>query len=93
MKTFQATSRYDRKKVKEVRSYRSITLEEAKNLKCGAHIQVLDRNGQVANAKVNGAVKRWKRDLDRIEIPCKYGLYEYFTLTNRDFDTIVVAID
>ena len=93
MKTIEAVSRYDRRKVKEVRTYRSITLDEAKALSYGDHIKVLDRHGAVADAKVNGAVKRWKREPDRIEIPCKYGLYEYFTLTNRDYDTIVVEVD
>lgn len=93
MNTFKAVSRYDRKKVKEQRTYRSITLEEAKNLKYGDHIKVLDRHGAVADAKVNGQVKRWKREPDRISIPCKYGLYEYFTLTNSDYEQIVVEVE
>ena len=93
MKTIEAVSRYDRKKNPEVRTYRSITLDEAKALSYGDHVKILDRNGAVADAKINGAVRRWKRDVDRIEIPCKYGLYEYFTLTNHDYDSIVVEVD
>lgn len=34
--------------------------------------------------KVNGKVRRWKRETGRVEIPCKYGLYEYFVLNERD---------
>jgi hypothetical protein len=42
--------------------------------------------------KINGKVRRWKRDPDRVEIPTKYGLYEYFTFTNNDYDRIVVPV-
>lgn len=93
MDTFEAVSRYDKRKNPEKRTYRSITLDEAKALEYGDHIKVLDRHGAVADAKVNGKVRRWKREPDRIEIPCKYGLYEYFTLTNHNYTDIVVEVD
>jgi hypothetical protein len=89
-KIIETTSGYDRSKNPEVKRYRSITLNEAKNL--SGHAKILDRHGKVRDIKINGKVKRWKREPDRIEIPCKYGLYEYFTLTNRDYTDIVVEI-
>jgi hypothetical protein len=65
--------------------FRHMTLEEAKMLGYGDSIWVLARDGSARRVKVNGAVKRWKREPDRIEVPFKYGLYEYGTFQNRDF--------
>jgi hypothetical protein len=92
MDIIEATSGYGRKKVKTVSRYRSITLEEAKDLSRGDSVIILDRQGEVRSVKINGKVRRWKRSPDRIEIPCKYGLYEYFTLTNQDYTRIVVPV-
>ena len=85
--------RGDRRKNPEVNRYRRITLAEAKLLRYGQRVYILDRNGRVAEAKVNGQPKTWKRDASRIEIPMKYGLYEYFTLTARDYDDILILED
>jgi hypothetical protein len=30
----------------------------------------------------NGSTKRWKRTIDKFVIPVKYGLYEYYNITN-----------
>jgi len=49
-----------------------------------SHVWVRSQHGDARTVKVNGKVRRWKRDTGRIEIPCKYGLYEYFTLEARD---------
>jgi hypothetical protein len=65
--------------------FRRMTLEEGKTLKYGDSIWVLARDGSARRAKVNGAVKRWKREPDRIEVPFKYGMYEYGTFHTRDF--------
>jgi len=70
-----------RKKVPDRINIRQITLDEAKAL--GSYygsLYVLDRNGNAANVRRNGAVKRWKRDPDRIEVSFKYGMYENFRL-------------
>lgn len=91
MNIIEATSGYDRSKNPVVKRYRPITLSEAKALT--GHAKIVDRHGRVRDIKINGAVKRWKRDVNRIEIPCKYGLYEYFTLTNHDYTRIVVEVD
>lgn len=65
--------------------FRHMTLEEGKLLGYGDHIWVLARDGSARRVKVNGAVKRWKREPDRIEVPFKYGMYEYGTFQSRDF--------
>jgi len=65
--------------------FRPMTVEEAKLLNYGDHIWIVAVDGSARQVKVNGAVKRWKRDLNRIEVPFKYGMYEYGTLYNRDF--------
>ena len=57
-----------------------------------SHIAVRDRNGNWRRVKVNGAVRTWKRDPQRIEVPCKYGMYEYFTLTTRDINDVLIPV-
>jgi hypothetical protein len=84
--------RSDRRKNPEIKQYRRISRQEAKNLTCGQEINMIDRQGKVANARINGKVRLWKRDKERIEIPCKYGLYEYFTLDKYNYDDIVIPI-
>ena len=65
--------------------FRPMTLEEAKLLNYGDHIWFLANDGSARQVKVNGQVKRWKRDPDRIEVPVKYGMYEHATFYSRDF--------
>jgi hypothetical protein len=82
----------DKRKNPEMKEYRSITLEEAKNLDSVSHCLVLLNNGNVGTVKINGKVKRWKREIDRIEIPIKYGLYEYTTLDNTTYQRLLKEI-
>lgn len=56
----------------------ALTLDELKALRGGEQLQFLDRNGKVRNCTINGKCRTWKRDATRIEVPCKYGLYEFF---------------
>lgn len=65
--------------------FRPMLLEEAKMLRYGEHIWALARDGSAVRVKVNGTPKRWKKDPDRIEVPYKYGMYEYGTFYTRDF--------
>lgn len=55
-----------------------------------SHIEVRDRLGNARRVKVNGKVRTWKRDTNRIEVPCKYGLYEYFILTAHDIEDVLI---
>lgn len=54
------------------------------------HIWVRTHDNKARRVKVNGAVRLWKRDPNRIEVPCKYGLYEYFTLHARDIKDVLI---
>ena len=92
METMQLVSGYDRSKNPVKSSYRSITLAEAKKLQYGDKVLFIDQHGKVRECKVNGKPKTWKRDETRIEIPAKYGLYEYYTFTSSDFDRIVIPV-
>jgi len=56
--------------------YRFLTLDEIKSLGSGERVAFLANDGTVREITINGEVKRWKRDLDRVEISVKYGLYE-----------------
>ena len=49
-------------------------------------------NGDARNCKVNGKVRTWKRDKNRIEIPLKYGMYEYAVFTRRDVERILIPV-
>lgn len=60
-----------------------ITLEQAKSLQCGVilyHVIYKNADNSPQRWKVNGKVKRWKREPDRIEIPIKHGLRDFGTL-------------
>ena len=67
-----------------------ITLEDAKfNLKIGQilyHIRDTNRDGSPQRWKVNGHAHNWKRKPDRVEVPLRYGLYNYAYLTERHLD-------
>lgn len=71
-----------------------ITLEEAKALTHNTilyhrHNKNADKTSQ--RWKVNGKVKRWKRQPDRIEVPMKHGLWMYGTLTDEDLSVVSLS--
>ena len=60
-------------------------LTEALQLSYGdtiEHKTLQNADGSAMRFKVNGKVKTWKRDKQRIAIPLKHGLYDYGYLTN-----------
>ena len=64
-----------------------ITLEQAKNLKWGdelLHVEWKNADKSAMRFKVNGQVKTWKRNPNKIRVPLKYGLYEFGYLVNED---------
>ena len=75
METLELVSAYDRPTNPPIRRYRRLTLAEIRAL--SGHALVIRNDGKVAQVKINGAVKTWKRDPSRVEVPVKYGLYEY----------------
>lgn len=73
-----------------------ITIEQAKQLTYGSEIHANDyfnSNGTCQRFRLNGKVRTWKRDLNRIEIPVKRGLYQYYTITNRELDQFHLVED
>lgn len=65
----------------------SLTLEQAKNLQPGQELWAnfsFNKRGIPRKVKVNGKVRTWKRNPERVQIPYKYGLYEYGYITERD---------
>jgi hypothetical protein len=58
-----------------------ITLEQAKQLKPGDIL--INEHGK--RWRVNGQVKTWKTDNERIRVPLKHGLYAYDALETHDF--------
>ena len=64
--------------------FRSMNLEEVKALKSGNHIWAQANDMSAKQVKINGKVRTWKRDVTRVEVPFKYGLYEYGTFSLSD---------
>lgn len=60
---------------------RPMSSSEVKALTSGDTVKFLANDGTLRNIKVNGAVRTWKRDPNRVEVPVKYGMYEYATLS------------
>lgn len=62
-----------------------ITLEQAKQLNYGDILysnEYVNSDNTPQRFRVNGSVKTWKTDPNRIRIPLKRGLREYGELTN-----------
>lgn len=58
------------------------------------HIWIHGNQGDARQVKVNGAVRTWKRDPSRVEIPVKYGLYEYHTMDAREgMERVLIPIE
>ena len=80
-----------------------ITLQQAKKLTYGDMIysnRFLNASNEFPiRWRVNGQVKRWKRDPDRLQIPVKHGLYNHAYLchgkiSNRVYiDSIVLELE
>ena len=92
MEIFEAHSGYDRRKKPEKKRWRYMTLEEGRALSYGDHVKFLSVQGDVRDVKINGAVKTWKRDADRTEIPFKYGMYEYDYARNSTDSTGALCV-
>lgn len=81
MATHVLRSGYDRRKKHYTEStYRTMTREEVLGLHYGQHVTFLANDGSARILKVNGRVRTWKRDANRVEVPIKYGLYECHTM-------------
>ena len=71
-----------------------ITVKQAKELQHGDmlyHVKNKNVDGSPQRWKVNGQVKTWKRDLDRVKVPLKFGLYGYDYLENDSLDLVCLT--
>jgi hypothetical protein len=93
MEAIELINAYDRKK-KEVLRFRNPAdlWELIQHCESNHHIWFRANDGMARQCKVNGAVRRWKRDLTRIEIPVKYGMYEYAILTAADIGRVLIPL-
>ena len=92
METLTVVDGYSKGKV--TGTYRNPSTVEEMRTWCEnhSHITALDVRGQSRTVKVNGRVRTWKRDPNRIEVPYKYGLYEYGTFTADDIHRILIPV-
>jgi len=81
MNTTEATFRSDRHKSPKKYVVRELEFDELKSLH--GRVKVLDRAGRIAEVKIT-SVKSWKRRPLDLDIHCKYGLYDYFTVSVRN---------
>ena len=71
-----------------------ITLDQAKELTIGTilyHVSNRNADNTPQRWRVNGMVKTWKRDLTRVKVPLKYGMYGYDYLTENDLDLVCLT--
>lgn len=71
----------DRKVIPTMLPYRAMTEPEVRALRSGQSVSLVLNNGRVGSVRLNGKVRTWKRDATRLEIPIKYGLYEFATFS------------
>lgn len=84
MTTMDLTSGYDYKinrGKRPTRKYRTMTKDEILQLVPSQVVPFLANDGTCRNIKINGKVRAWKRNPDRVEVPVKYGTYEYHTFS------------
>lgn len=84
MLTFYAHLQGDRRKSPMRLKHVTLTREEILALRPGQHIGCRLLSGGVGQVKINGKIKTWKREPDRVEVPVKYGMYECARLSLQD---------
>lgn len=70
-----------------------LKLQRAKELKHGEVVYIRSFfDERIQKWRVNGNVKRWKRQPDRIQIPIKFGIYNFGYITNHNINLFEVEI-
>jgi len=92
--TFRVIDGYDRSAHPRSLLVRKFTLQDIERLETGrGEVLILDRHGKARRARMNGGLKRWKRDATRFEQSFSYGMYEHFRLTTQQMlDQLVVEV-
>ena len=81
METKMLVMQSDRKEHPTALPFRAMTRAEVLALSYGDHVWIVLLNGRVGEVKINGKVRTWKRDPDRVEVSVRRGMYEYATLS------------
>ena len=71
-----------------------LTIRQAKELYIGQvlyHVRHRNADGSPQRWKVNGRVKTWKRDPDRVEVPMKHGMKTCDYLTEKILDELCLT--
>jgi hypothetical protein len=94
MQTIELEVGYGHKSKHELKQFRNPVglAEMIRHCDSNSHIWFKSLDGTARRAKVNGKVRTWKRDPGRIEIPVKYGMYEYGVFSASDIDRILIEI-
>lgn len=73
--------------------YRSMTRKEVMTLDGTlGSVTFLSNDGTVRMCRLNGKIKTWKRDANRIEVPVKYGLQECYRFDENEIYRLLVRI-
>ncbi len=64
----------------------SLTLEQVKSLSYGQEVYAIAE--KVEKWRVNGKVKTWKRDKNRVQVPIKHGLYAHAYIDEYNFTQV-----
>ena len=93
-KVIELTDGYDRASKRIMKFRNPVDVAEMVN-HCSVHTHIWfhANDGTARRIKVNGAVRTWKRDPNRIEVPVKYGLYEYGTFDASDIARILIPLE
>jgi len=83
---------YGAKRNSQLLMFRRMTVTEAQALRYGGHIWFVATDGTARLCKVNGAVKRWKRQPERFRVPVKYGMYECSHFENADLPRMLAVV-
>lgn len=83
-RTVSLVDGYDRTKHPTAGLYRYLTPDEARSLKPGDEVPFTTGHGWCKRVRVSGKVQTWKRDASRVEVPCKFGLYESARFVARE---------
>lgn len=89
---FSVVHASDRKKNPDKILVRCLTFDEVLALQSGQRVPFIRNDGRLSEVKINGKVRTWKRDKDRIEVPVKYGMYECGTLDKFEATTRFVKL-
>ena len=59
-----------------------LTKDQAITARQFAHVSMKDSRGDPLRCRSNGKCQVWKTRPDEFKLPVKYGLYQYFYITN-----------